>query len=162
MFWLARLKMLLRPIPPTPTPATFSRSLGGVNPRPRTCLGTTASPAPAAAAVTNLRLDRPSRAVWFCAVIFYSLDVRLNVLCSRMVVVFNRKRVEVQRFAKPRRQQALPHSKGAPLECAKLACALCPGSLLPSLEENHVVRPGFSNNRNRRLRTRARPRQRRP
>ena len=33
MFSLARLIRLLRPCPPTPTPATFSVSLGGVKPR---------------------------------------------------------------------------------------------------------------------------------
>src|ERR1700704_3171451 len=56
MFWLARLIRLLRPMPPTPTPAMFSVSLGGVNPRPRTCLGTMAHAAPPAA--TLVRKER--------------------------------------------------------------------------------------------------------
>src|SRR4029434_5621306 len=92
--------MLLRPIPPTPTPATLSKSLGGVNPRPRTCLGTIASPAPAAAAVTNLRLERPSCAMWFRAVIVSLLGSQATgILRSGLAVVFNRTGVEVQRFA---------------------------------------------------------------
>src|SRR2546430_2125922 len=58
MFWLARLIRLLRPIPPTPTPATFRVSLGEVNPRPRTCLGTMAHAAlPAATLVRNVRRE---------------------------------------------------------------------------------------------------------
>src|SRR5947207_13348382 len=58
MFWLARLMRLARPMPPTPTLAMFSVSLGGVNPRPRTCLGTMAHAAPpAATSVRNLRRD---------------------------------------------------------------------------------------------------------
>src|SRR6267154_4597950 len=58
MFWLARLIRLVRPMPPTPTPATFSVSLGGVNPRPRTCLGTIAHAAlPAATLVRNVRRE---------------------------------------------------------------------------------------------------------
>src|ERR1700704_2188042 len=36
-------------MPPTPTPAMFSLSLGGVKPRPRTCRGTMAHAAPPAA-----------------------------------------------------------------------------------------------------------------
>src|SRR5882762_5642940 len=56
MFSLARLIRLLRPMPPTPTPAMFSLSLGGVNPRPSTCLGTMENAAPLAATfVRNLR-----------------------------------------------------------------------------------------------------------
>src|SRR5712664_4075556 len=56
MFSLARLIRLLRPMPPTPTPAMFSLSLGGMNPRPRTCLGTMENAAPPAATfVRNLR-----------------------------------------------------------------------------------------------------------
>src|SRR6266850_38238 len=58
MFWLARLIRLLRPMPPTPTPAMLSVSLGGVNPRPRTCLGTMAHAAPPAATlVRNVRRE---------------------------------------------------------------------------------------------------------
>src|SRR5205807_6745638 len=58
MFWLATLMRLLRPMPPTPTPAMFSVSLGGVNPRPRTCLGTMAHAAPpAATSVRNVRRE---------------------------------------------------------------------------------------------------------
>src|SRR6266403_1849427 len=56
MFWLARLIKFARPIPPTPTPATFSQSLGGVNPLPNTCRGTFVSPPPAiASSFTNSR-----------------------------------------------------------------------------------------------------------
>src|SRR6267154_6779172 len=58
MFWLARLIKLLRPMPPTPTPAMLRVSLGGVNPRPRTCLGTMAHAAPpAATSVRNARRE---------------------------------------------------------------------------------------------------------
>src|SRR5438046_7633837 len=58
MFWLERLIRLVRPMPPTPTPAMFSVSLGGVNPRPRTCLGTIAHAAPpAATSVRNTRRE---------------------------------------------------------------------------------------------------------
>src|SRR5438132_10946714 len=58
MFWLARLMRLARPMPPTPTLAMFSVSLGGVNPRPRTCLGTMAHAAPpAATSVRNVRRE---------------------------------------------------------------------------------------------------------
>src|SRR6266581_3509558 len=58
MFWLARLIRLLRPMPPTPMPAMFSVSLGGVNPRPRTRRGTMANAAPLAATlVRNLRRE---------------------------------------------------------------------------------------------------------
>src|SRR6516162_3404044 len=56
IFWLDRLIRLVRPIPPTPTPAMFSRSLGGVIPRPSTCRGTIMNAVPAAAAFfTNSR-----------------------------------------------------------------------------------------------------------
>ena len=56
MFWLARLMRFWRPMPPTPTPAMFNRSLGGVKPRPSTWRGTNAAAAPLAAAVLrNLR-----------------------------------------------------------------------------------------------------------
>src|SRR5260370_42484945 len=57
IFWLARLIRLLRPIPPTPTHAIFSMSLGGVNPRPRTCLGTIVTAALATAAF-SIKLRR--------------------------------------------------------------------------------------------------------
>src|SRR5260370_35669422 len=53
MFWLARLIRLVRPMPPTPTPAMFSVSLGAVNPRPSTCLGTMAHAAPPAATLVR-------------------------------------------------------------------------------------------------------------
>src|SRR5215471_19509709 len=52
MFWLATARMLLRPMPPMPTQAMLSRSLGGVKPRPSTCLGTIVRAAPVAAAVS--------------------------------------------------------------------------------------------------------------
>src|SRR5439155_22657684 len=58
MFWLERLIRLVRPMPPTPTPAMFSVSLGGVIPRPRTGLGTIAHAAPpAATSVRNTRRE---------------------------------------------------------------------------------------------------------
>src|SRR5258708_3366209 len=58
MFWLARLIKLERPMPPTPTAAMFNVSLGGVNPRPRTLLGTMVNPAPPAATlVRNVRRE---------------------------------------------------------------------------------------------------------
>src|ERR1700693_2230274 len=65
MFWLASAMRLARPIPPTPTPAMLSVSLGGLKPRPRTCRGTivkafavvVAPETAAAAAVRNLRRD---------------------------------------------------------------------------------------------------------
>src|SRR5713226_2446529 len=56
MFWLARLIRLLRPMPPTPTAAMLSVSLGGANPRPRTLLGTMVNAAPPAA--TSVRKVR--------------------------------------------------------------------------------------------------------
>src|SRR6267142_4490475 len=60
MFWLATARMLLRPIPPMPTQAMLRRSLGGVNPLPRTCRGTMENAAPVAAAVwRNLRREIP-------------------------------------------------------------------------------------------------------
>src|SRR5215831_9796396 len=52
MFWLATARMLLRPMPPMPTQAMLSRSLGGVKPCPSTCLGTIVRAAPVAAAVS--------------------------------------------------------------------------------------------------------------
>src|SRR5215467_10531648 len=56
MFWLDRLIRFWQPIPPTPTPAMFNKSLGGGKPRPRTCLGTKAAAAlPAATSLRNLR-----------------------------------------------------------------------------------------------------------
>src|SRR5260370_41657565 len=56
MFWLARLIRLVRPMPPTPTAAMLSVSLGGGNPRPRTVLGIMAQAAPPAA--TSVRKVR--------------------------------------------------------------------------------------------------------
>src|SRR4051794_6982008 len=62
MFWLARLMRLLRPIPPTPTPAMLSVSLGAVKPRPSTRRGTMAKPAvPALTFFRKVRRDTPSR-----------------------------------------------------------------------------------------------------
>src|SRR6266446_5655205 len=58
MFWLARLIRLARPMPPTPTAAMFSVSLGGGTPRPRTWLGTMAQAAPPAATLArNVRRE---------------------------------------------------------------------------------------------------------
>src|SRR5260370_3631783 len=76
MFWLARLIRLLRPMPPTPTAAMFNVSLGGVNPRPRTCLGTMAQAAPPAA--TSVRKVR--REISFFLVISSSPRVHYRVL----------------------------------------------------------------------------------
>src|SRR5215510_11368496 len=60
MFWLATARMLLRPMPPIPTHATLRRSDGGVNPRPSTWRGTTATAAPVTAAVSmNWRRETP-------------------------------------------------------------------------------------------------------
>src|SRR5688500_18643503 len=47
----ARLRRLVRPMPPTPTPAMLRRSLGGVWPLPSTCRGTMVSPAAVVPAV---------------------------------------------------------------------------------------------------------------
>ena len=45
-------------MPPTPTPATFSVSLGAAKPLPSTCRGTMVKPAPVSAAlVTNRRRE---------------------------------------------------------------------------------------------------------
>ena len=52
MFWLPTARMLLWPMPPMPTQAMFSRSLGGVKPLPSTCRGTMVMPAPVIAAVS--------------------------------------------------------------------------------------------------------------
>ncbi len=53
-----RLSRLVRPMPPTPMPAMFSRSLGATNPLPSTCRGTMVTAAVVAATfVTNLRLE---------------------------------------------------------------------------------------------------------
>src|SRR5262245_41508649 len=61
MFWLGTARMLLRPMPPMPTQAMLSRSLGGVKPRPSTCRGTMTIPAPVIAAVSmKWRRDTPS------------------------------------------------------------------------------------------------------
>src|SRR5688572_23491213 len=52
------LRRLMRPWPPTPTPAMLSRSLGATNPLPRTCRGTIVTAAVVAATfATNLRLE---------------------------------------------------------------------------------------------------------
>src|ERR1700722_10428011 len=49
IFWSERLTRLVWPMPPTPTPATLRRSLGGVWPRPRTWRGTIVKAAAAVA-----------------------------------------------------------------------------------------------------------------
>jgi hypothetical protein len=77
MFWLARLMRFWRPMPPTPTPAMFSRSLGGVKPRPSTWRGTNAAAAlPAAAVLRNLRRVSPFSSLppfaWFLLCLFSS------------------------------------------------------------------------------------------
>src|SRR5260370_17983781 len=88
MFWLARLMRLLRPMPPTPTAAMFNVSLGGVNPRPRTCLGTMAQAAPPAA--TSVRKVR--REISFFLVMSSSPRVHYRVLLGLL-------RRKVLRFA---------------------------------------------------------------
>src|SRR5260370_28841536 len=76
MVWLARLMRLLRPMQPTPTPATFRVSLGGVNPRPRTCRGTMAHAAPPAA--TSVRKVR--REISFFLLMRWSPRLHYQVL----------------------------------------------------------------------------------
>src|SRR6476661_1006445 len=49
MFSVAGFTRSERPCPPTPTAATLKRSLGAVCPRPSTCRGTIAKPAPVSA-----------------------------------------------------------------------------------------------------------------
>src|SRR5206468_4716234 len=64
MFCDARLMRLLRPIPPTPTPAILSVSLGAVYPRPSTRRGTIAMlAAPAPTFLRKVRRDTPSRLI---------------------------------------------------------------------------------------------------
>src|SRR5262245_15242197 len=54
----ARLNRLVRPMPPTPTPAMFNRSLGAVKPWPRTWRGTIVKAAvEAATLVTKSRRE---------------------------------------------------------------------------------------------------------
>src|SRR6478735_6311112 len=54
----AVLRRLMRPWPPTPTPAMLRRSLGGTKPRPRTCRGTIVTAAVVAATfATKSRLE---------------------------------------------------------------------------------------------------------
>src|SRR5688572_8375254 len=50
-------RVLLPPMPPNPTVAMFTVSLGAWNPRPSTCRGRMVTPAPAAVAVRNVRLE---------------------------------------------------------------------------------------------------------
>ena len=58
MFWDMRRRVLLPPMPPNPTVAMFTVSLGAWKPRPSTCRGTMVKPAPAAAVVVrNVRLE---------------------------------------------------------------------------------------------------------
>src|SRR5687767_1960858 len=53
-----RRRVLLPPMPPNPTVAMFTVSLGAWKPRPSTCRGTMVKPAPAAAVVVrNVRLE---------------------------------------------------------------------------------------------------------
>ena len=60
-----RLRRLVRPMPPTPTPAMLSRSLGGVWPRPSTCRGTIVTAAVVAAAFfTKSRLEIMAVSSW--------------------------------------------------------------------------------------------------
>src|SRR4029078_4686319 len=61
MFWLGTARRLLWPMPPMPTAAMLSRSLGGVKPRPSTWRGTMSRAAPVMAALSmNCRRDTPS------------------------------------------------------------------------------------------------------
>src|SRR5712664_4272252 len=92
MFWLARLIRLLRPMPPTPTAAMFNVSLGGVNPRPRTCLGTMAQAAPPAA--TSVRKVR--REISFFLVMSSSPGVHYRAvwgLCEEKFLALRNRRL---------------------------------------------------------------------
>src|SRR6476620_895268 len=61
MFWLMRLRVLDPPMPPIPTVAILTVSLGAWNPLPSTWRGTIVGPAPVAATVvTNFRRVMPS------------------------------------------------------------------------------------------------------
>src|SRR5262245_32883599 len=61
MFWLIRLRVLDPPMPPIPTVAILTVSLGAWNPLPSTWRGTIVRPAPVAATVvTNFRRVMPS------------------------------------------------------------------------------------------------------
>src|ERR1700732_234287 len=57
MFCEERLMRLARPMPPTPTPAMLSLSLGGTKPRPSTWRGTMVTAAALAAFARNLRRE---------------------------------------------------------------------------------------------------------
>src|SRR5215208_4285056 len=50
-------RVLLPPMPPNPTVAMFTVSLGAWNPRPSTCRGRMVRPAPAAVVERNVRLE---------------------------------------------------------------------------------------------------------
>src|SRR6267378_974880 len=63
----------LRPMPPTPMQATLSLSLGGMKPRPRTCLGTMVKAAAAAVSRTKLR-----RLIRFFPIRFPPYDLSLR------------------------------------------------------------------------------------
>src|SRR4029079_1568003 len=61
MFWLMRLRVFEPPMPPIPTVATLTVSLGAWNPLPSTWRGTIVRPAPVAGTgVTHFRLVMPS------------------------------------------------------------------------------------------------------
>ena len=61
MFWLRTAESSLPPVPPMPTAAMLTVSLGACMPRPSTWRGTIVSPAPVLATVVmNFRRDMPS------------------------------------------------------------------------------------------------------
>jgi hypothetical protein len=59
MFWLITACALLAPMPPMPTTAMFTRSLGGVKPGPRTWRGTIIHAVAAAPVAMNSRRVAP-------------------------------------------------------------------------------------------------------
>ena len=67
MFWLMRLRVFDPPMPPMPTVAMLTVSLGAWKPRPSTCRGTIVTPAPAIAALrTNVLRETPSSVFSVC------------------------------------------------------------------------------------------------
>src|SRR5215472_18273984 len=71
-------------MPPIPTPAMFSRSLGGVKPRPSTWRGTNAAAAPLAAAVLR-NLRRVSRFPWLSPFAWFLLSFFSSLIFALIV-----------------------------------------------------------------------------
>src|SRR5271155_3775681 len=92
MFWLARLIRLARPMPPTPTPAMFSMSLGGTKPRPSTCRGTIMA---AAALVAVVARNARREIVSFAFIRFSGGDgdiiARSTMVCDRQERIESRR-----------------------------------------------------------------------